>query len=50
MNLEERSRFTKKLADGLMLETGGTMLNDTSDYEVELRLNEKKSGGFPALT
>ncbi len=49
MTLEERSRFTKKLADGLMLETGGTLLNDTSDYEVELRLIEKKSGGFLPL-
>ena len=49
MNLEERSRFTKKLADGLMMETGGTLLNDTSDYEVELRLIEKKSGGFLPL-
>lgn len=49
MTLEERSRYTKKLADGLMLETGGTMLNDTSDYEVELRLIEKKSGGFLPL-
>lgn len=49
MNLEERSRFTKKLADGLMLESGGTLLNDTSDYEVELRLIERKSGGFLPL-
>lgn len=49
MSLSERSLFTKKLADGLMLESGGTLLNDISDYEVELRLIEKKSGGFLPL-
>lgn len=49
MTLEERSRFTKKLADGLMRETDGALLNDTSDYEVELRLIQKKSGGYLPL-
>lgn len=49
MNLEERSAFTKRLADELMQKTGGTLLNDVSDYEAELRLVEKKSGAFLPL-
>lgn len=49
MSLEERSRFTKKLAADLEALTGGRLVNSTSDYEAELRLIETKNGGFYPL-
>lgn len=49
MTLEERSAFTKKLALELELQTGGRLVNSTSDYEVELRLIETREGDFLPL-
>lgn len=46
MNLEQRSAFTRKLADRLQTLTKGQLENSTSDYEVELRLIENRDGGF----
>lgn len=49
MTLEERSAFTKKLAARLEMLTKGSLVNSTSDYELELRLVETRSGGFYPL-
>lgn len=49
MSLEERSRFTKRLAGDLEALTGGKLINSTSDYEAELRLIETRGGGFYPL-
>lgn len=46
MELEQRIRFTKKLAAELEYRTGGILVNSTTDYELELRLIETKDGGF----
>lgn len=46
MTLEERSSFTKKLAEELERLSNGTLINSTSDYEIELRLIENKEGNF----
>lgn len=46
MSLEERSAFSKKLADALETLSGGMLVNSTSDYEIELRLIENKDGAF----
>lgn len=46
MSLEERSTFSKKMADTLESLSGGMLINSTSDYEIELRLIENKDGGF----
>ena len=46
MSLEERSTFSKKLADALETLSGGMLINSTSDYEIELRLIENKDGDF----
>lgn len=49
MTLEQRSAFTKKLAARLEVLTGGRLVNSVSDYELELRLVETKTGGFYPL-
>lgn len=49
MSLEERSAFTKKLAARLEVLTKGQLVNSTSDYELELRLVETRTGGFYPL-
>lgn len=49
MTPQEKAVYTKKLADGLMRMTGGRLINDVSDYEAEIRLVEKKSGGYLPL-
>lgn len=49
MTLEQRSSFTKKLAARLEVLTGGRLVNSTSDYEIEIRLLETKTGGFYAF-
>lgn len=49
MEPEERIRFTKKLAADLEYQTGGMLVNSTTDYELELRLVETKTGGFYPL-
>ena len=46
MSLEERSAFTKRLATELERLSGGTFINSTKDYEVELRLIANKDGEF----
>lgn len=46
MTLEERSVFSRKLADALEQSSGGTLINSTSDYEIELRLIETREGRF----
>lgn len=46
MELEERSRFTKKLSAALDHLSGGRMVNSAGDYEVELRLVANKEGKF----
>lgn len=49
MEPEQRIRFTKKLAADLEYRTGGILVNSTTDYELELRLIETKTGGFYPL-
>ena len=49
MTLEQRSGFTRKLAARLEVLTQGRLVNSTSDYEIELRLVETRSGGFLPL-
>lgn len=46
MDLKQKSTFTKKLAAYLQEETGNSLINSTSHYEVELRLVENKAGNF----
>jgi predicted RNA methylase len=46
MTLEERSVFSRRLADALEQRAGGWLVNSTSDYEIELRLVEVKDGRF----
>lgn len=46
MTLEERSRFTKRLGARLEQISGGSLVNSTGDYEVELRLIENREGMF----
>ena len=47
--LEQRSAFTKKCAFALEQETGGKLKNSASDYELEIRLLENRSGQFLPL-
>ena len=50
MTLEERSAFTRKMANELEMLSKGQLINSTSDYEVELRLIANKDGElFPSL-
>ncbi len=49
MALDEKSRFVKKLSSELERHTKRSLLNSTSDYEIELRLIENKSGSFNVL-
>ena len=50
MTLEERSSFTRRLTGELERLSGGNLVNSTSDYEVELRVVQTKTGEFyPAL-
>ena len=50
MTLEERSGFTRKLTGELERLSGGELVNSTSDYEIEIRLVQTKTGEFyPAL-
>lgn len=49
MDSGQRISFTKKLAADLEYGTGGTLVNSTTDYELELRLVETKAGGFYPL-
>ena len=49
MTQEQRGDFVRKLAARLQALTGGKLENSASDYEVELRLIETKSGGFHPL-
>lgn len=46
MTLEERSIFSKKLAEELERLSNGMLVNSTSDYEIELRLIENREGSF----
>lgn len=47
--LEQRSAFTKKCAFALEQETAGKLKNSASDYELEIRLIENRSGQFLPL-
>ncbi|MEH2941626.1 methyltransferase [Lachnospiraceae bacterium KK002] len=49
MPLDKRSDFAKKCAFALEQETGRRLYNSTSDYEVEIRLMERKDGTFLPL-
>lgn len=49
MDSGQRITFTKKLAADLEYQTGGALVNSTTDYELELRLVETKAGGFYPL-
>lgn len=47
--LDKRSIFSKKLAAGLESRSGRRLINTTSNYEVELRMIENKSGTWNVL-
>lgn len=49
MSLDEKSKFAKKLSSELEHQTNRQLINTTSNYEVELRLIENKSGTFNVL-
>jgi 23S rRNA G2445 N2-methylase RlmL len=46
MTLEARSAFARKLADTIEQWSGGSLINSTSDYEIEIRLIENREGRF----
>lgn len=46
MSLEERSEFSKKLANELDNISNGSMVNSPGDYEVEIKLIATKEGNF----
>ena len=45
----EKGKFVKKFAALIEENTGGKLINSTSDYEVELRLVENKDGKFNVM-
>lgn len=47
--LDRRSAFSKKLAAELERLSGRQLINSTSNYEIELRMIENKSGGWNVL-
>ncbi len=49
MDLKEKSVYTKRMAAELERLSGRRLRNSTQHYEVELRLVEKKDGGFAAF-
>lgn len=49
MPLDKRSVFVKKFSAVLSAETARALVNSSSDYEIELRLLEKKDGGYVPL-
>lgn len=49
MDLKQRSSFTKKFAAFLEEFTDGNLINSTSNYEVEFRLVEAKTGDYNFL-
>lgn len=49
MPLDQKSKYTKKLASEVERLSNRNLLNTTSDYEVELRLIENKLGTFNVL-
>jgi tRNA G10 N-methylase Trm11 len=46
---EEKSELAKGLAKAIEEQSGGKLLNSTTDYEVELRLTRTKNGFYPCL-
>lgn len=46
MQLDARSRFTKRISEVLETESDGRLANSTSDYEVEIRLVKTQSGDY----
>lgn len=46
MELDKKSRFAKRFAAELERLSGRSLINSTTDYEVEIRLVETKDGGF----
>lgn len=49
MPLDKRSSFAKRCGFDLEKQSGGQLLNSTSDYEIELRLMENADGTFLPL-
>ena len=49
LDLEKKSKFTKRLAAELEFLSGRKLLNSTSDYEIEIRLIESRDGKINAL-
>lgn len=49
MDRDEKSSFVRKLAAGLEAASSMELINSASDYEIELRLLQKKDGGFIPL-
>lgn len=46
MTLEQRSAFTRQISADIEKVTGRKLINSTSNYEIEIRLIEKKDGKF----
>ncbi len=49
MELAERARFAKRFAAELSHLSGQRLINSVGEYEVEIRLIEKKEGGYAAF-
>lgn len=49
MELDKKSQFTKRLASEIERRSGRSLINSTSNYEVELRLIENKEGSLNCL-
>ena len=49
MEKDEKSSFVMKFSSALETAAGMELLNSASDYEIELRLLQKKDGGFVPL-
>ena len=47
--LEEKQKFVKKMVASLEEKSQGKLINNTSDYEIELRLVENKDGKFNVM-
>lgn len=49
MDLERRSKFTKRLGMEIEHLTGRKLINSTNNYEIEIRLIEKHDGNFNVM-
>lgn len=49
MEPEKKGAYIRKVSDALEKTSGGSLVNSVTDYEIELRLLEKKDGTYAAM-